>query len=345
MSANKNKILIVGDAHVRSELPYSSALPDGRRGEWEEVKKEIHKASEDCGAVVLLGDNFNARNNPSPVLKEFVEFLKGFGDKEVHILCGNHERHGKGTALDFLKSLNHGKWHVYLEPTETSVAGVHSMMIPFVTPSLLGVEDKENGIKKLIELIKPAKLAFAHHAISGSKVYNREMDFATDFFNEIVLPRSIMEKSFEKTFGGHVHEKQQVGEKILITGSLFTKNMGEHKKSVWTWEDGVVEEIPLPVRGIYQVEVDKTMALEEIPKNSIVKAYVRDRDIDIDTVKEHMSQFDASLVIEQYPNERAKTHFEGSSALDLSVEGLLKMYCIAKGLEYPEVKEGFDLIK
>jgi hypothetical protein len=64
----------------------------------------------------------------------------------------------------------------------------------------------------------------------------------------------------------------------------------------------------------------------------------------VELVKKTLERFDASIVIEHYPNEREKVHFE-TGALDVSIEGLLKMYSEARSLSYDDLKEGFELIK
>ena len=348
------KILILGDMHWTQQLPYGGSFKDGRKEEWSEVIKKIVDTAQTCDAVVQLGDFYHARHNHSMTIKDSVKFLKSLGDKEINILAGNHSRYGTNTALDFLKEIGNPNWHVHTEPTETSVAGVPSMMIPFMTPASLGVEDKESGAKKLIELIKPAKLAFTHHAISGSKVRKKSMNFETDFFNEIVLPKEDLEEKFDVIVGGHIHEKQWLSEKTLVAGSVFPKSIGEHEKSIWVMdtEGGKIEEVELPVRGIYKmiweedmiVTHDSMVPKKEIPKNSIVKCYVTNRGTNLNDVKEYLNNFDSHLIIEQYPSERAKTHFE-VGGLDLSVEGLLKLYSKAKELSYSDLKSGFDLIK
>lgn len=82
---------------------------------------------------------------------------------------------------------------------------------------------------------------------------------------------------------------------------------------------------------------------EEIPAYSIVKCYVTSRETKVEDVKKFLNQFDASIIIEQYPNERSKVHFE-SGSLDLSMDGLLKLYADAKKISYSDLKYGFDLI-
>jgi len=342
------RIEIIGDIHLKYELSYASAIKDGRRSEWEGVKRVIYNTSKNCDAIVLLGDCFNTKHNHSSVVREFVEILQNLGEKEVHILVGNHSRYGVSTALDFLKEIKHNNWHVYTEPTLTTIAGQEAMMIPFMTPALLGVETKEEGSKKIVDMFpkNAIPLAFMHHAISGSSFCG----FPVELMNEIVLPKKDIEQHFSHTFAGHIHSKQNIFPNIYVTGSIFTNEMGEHSKSIWVYEsDGTidvkVEEIPLPTRGIYKIIWEKrNIMTEEIPPNSIVKCYVTDRATNIEDVKKGLEVFDASIIIEQYQSERQKVHFE-SGVLDLSVDSLLKLYAEAKKVSYEDLKSGFELIK
>jgi DNA repair exonuclease SbcCD nuclease subunit len=344
-----SKILICGDLHQRFSLPYADCIPDGRKSEWESIKAKMVETSKDCQAVVFLGDFYNARHNHSTVLKDSIDFLRSFGDKEIHIIVGNHSRYGDSTALDFLKNIPHTNWFIYTEPMLTVVAGQEAFMIPFMTPSSLGAEDKEDGLKKLLAMFpkNAIPLAFVHHGITGSKIHGQVIDF----FNEIVLPQKKMEQHFSHIFGGHIHGKQNIFPSIYITGNVLTQEVGDHSKSIWTYEsngtiDVEIKEIPLPVRGIYKLEwsEDAEKIYGGIPKNSIVKCYVTTRGTNIELVKETLSRFDASIIVEQYLSERSKVHFE-DGGLDLSVESMLKKYAEAKKLSYADLSEGFELIK
>ena len=331
------KTLVIGDQHFRFELAYAHAFKDGRKAEWEAVKEQLHESAKNCDAVVLMGDCFNSRHNHSSVIREFIDFLKGFGDKEIHILAGNHERYGQATALDFLDRIKHPNWFVYLEPRTAVIAGYTAMMIPYMTPALLGVETKEQAQDKLLNL-PSADLCFLHHVIGGTK--------GSEFFNEIVLDKNILSKKYGMTFGGHIHSPERLSNNVIVTGNIFCQDLGEHDKKAWIWDDvtNTTLEIPLPTRGIYKMVWEAQDNKGAIPGYSIVKCYVTNRETNLDDVKKFLKLFDASIIVEQYENERRKTHFE-SGVLDLSIDSLLKMYAEARGVSHEDLKQGFELIK
>lgn len=337
------KILIVGDQHFRFELPYGTALPDGRRAEWEDVKRTIHQTAENCDEIVLLGDGFNARHNHSSVIHEFVDFLKGFKKKPVHILVGNHERYGAATALDFLKRMEVKNWMIYMYPTVGAFSsGLNFFMLPYMSPGLVQAANREEGVKKLLELFpkEHTTLAFIHHAITGELVYG----MLADLFNEIVIPHDILAERFDHVFAGHIHGYQEMEPNITVTGSIFSSAVEDNHKSIFIWEDGKIEKISLPVRGIYKI-LWGAGGWDHIPSASIVKCYVTNRENDIEEVKKYLQRFDASVLIEDYPNERQKAHFENNAALDLSIENLLKLYSEERSINYADLKSGFELIK
>jgi DNA repair exonuclease SbcCD nuclease subunit len=339
------KLLIVGDLHFRPELPYAAAFDDGRRGEWNKALETIHKASENADAVVLMGDNLNTRHNHSTVIREFVEFLKGFGDKDVHILIGNHERYGDSTALDFLERMEHAKWHVYSNPTQCNDLGdgTTATFIPFMTSWLAGgTGDFAEDATNFLDTLKPADVAFFHQGISGAVTHGTMVDL----FNELVFDAAKLEKLYSRVFSGHIHQHQELSPITTMTGSVFTMEVGDYTKFVYLYDSKAktTERIQLPVRGIYKL-VNEEHTDEKIPATSIVKCEITERDVyDIDNVKKVLSRFDASVLIEKYPSERKKIDIQGAS-IGLDLDSLLQMYAKAKDLSYNTLKEGLDLLK
>ena len=338
------KLLIVGDQHFRFELPMGQAFPDGRVKEWEGVKDEIHRLAKDVDAVVLLGDNLNSRHNHSGVINEFVTFLKRFGDKPIHILTGNHERYGKNTALDFLQKLNMPNWRVYTH-VEAGVAlgDVKATFIPYTTPPMVGALDNEEGANIVLEQAGRGDIVFAHHAVKGAK--------NAEFFNEIVLNRDELEKNFKLIFTGHLHHSEVLSKQTVVAGSVFTHEVGEEEKFVWTVDtsDMTYTKHNLPVRGIFKLfcgENDNWLyeGQAKIPAHSIVRAVVTSRSVSLKEVEFILEKFDASMIVEQYPNEREKTHFT-NKVLDLSVDNLLKIFAQNKKLDYNVLKGGFELLQ
>lgn len=341
------RVLVVGDQHFRHELSYGASFSDGRRAEWRAILDKIHDTAKDVDAVVLLGDNLNSRHNHSSVVRDFVGFIKGFGDKEIHILSGNHERYGDDTALDFLERAELPNVHVYTTPRYGYVKGHKAFFLPYVTSNMMGVKTKHETHDEVMALMQDrAEFLFLHHGILGSIWDGGKVE---EGFNEPVFKQDELEQRFDRIFGGHIHAPMKLSDKTVVAGSIFTTEVGETEKYVWVidTDKNDIERINLPVRGIYKITVKQATSYAYIPKGSIVKAIVTDpffKD-SIHHVREILSHVDAVLIIEQYPDtRRPKVHFE-EGALDLSFDALLKEYSDMKGLNYNDLKDAYSIIE
>ena len=336
------KILIIGDQHHRSELPYSSLIEDGRVSEWKYAKEFMYEQSVGCDAVVLLGDNLNSRNNSSSVLNDFVEFLKGFNGVPIHCISGNHERSGNTTAIDFLGKLNIPNISIYTEPTNATIGDLKVSFLPYMTPGSLGVSTLEEATNKVVDSVNDGYALFHHHIMEGTKLAGADLSE----MNEIVLPTAKLEKKFDLIIGGHIHKSDFLTDKSLITGSVITQEIGEHEKFIFMLDTrvGTPQAIKLPLRGIYKVIWEELPVNHKIPSNSIVKIYVQSRDTDIERVKQFSKLFDASMIIEQYPNDREKVNIEETS-IDTNIESLICVYAKAKNIDEKDLLDGLNLIK
>lgn len=337
-----SKICIIGDAHFRATLPYSSYFEDGRKAEWDIMLSKIYEVAEGCDVVVQMGDLLNLKNNPSIVIDDVVKFLKGFGETPVHIIRGNHCMQGEKSALDFLKSTEYPTWHVYTEIVNNVKLGdVTASFVPYLTPSMVGAKDKEEGVGKAIEALLPADIMFAHQAISGASIQGQMVDM----FNEIVFPLEEIEEKYGRIFAGHVHSPQELSNKTTVTGNIFPAEVGEDKKYIFVYdtETKLTEKIELPVRGVYKLTLPGAN-FGLIPVHSIVKCYITDRSVDVEAIRDSMSMFDASIIVEKYPSEREKMHFD-QGALDLSLDNILKVYAEAKNVDYEALQRGMGMLK
>lgn len=340
-----NKIGIIGDLHLRENLGYADYIKDRRWQEKEGILTSIVTNLKDCDKIVLMGDSLNGRNNPSQIIKEFVTFLKRFGNKDVYILSGNHEKLADGrSAIDFLKELKIRNWHIITN----EVTIIDDMVFcPYFSRQELGAKTNDEATEKLMKMLSgknkhTEKMLFVHHSISKTKVTG---NITTDFFNEIVLPREKLEGEYKFVCAGHIHKPSQEG-KVLVTGSIFNNEVGEHQKYIWKYDEGTIEEIALPGRGIYKIEND-AKAIEEVAPGNIIKFILTEKksDEEIVEIKKTLNTVaDAHLFLERYPAKRGKVNMEGMM-LDFAPEAMLEMYAKERKVDLKKLKKAYNLIK
>lgn len=340
---NNNLIGVIGDTHLRDYLSYNEHIADGRVAEKQKVFDFIVKELSDCKHIVFLGDFFHMKNNSSEVCRQAVEFLERFGMKDVYIIVGNHEKKGNGkTAIDFLGEVTKPNWHIFTKPASLSIKnGTEDLKLDFVPYMLnheMEVETCEEASEKIVGLLGGGDIVFAHHAISGT-TFN---GIKTESLKEVVLSKEELEKKYKMIIAGHIHESQQV-DKVTVAGSVFTEIVGEVEKFIWKINENLeIEKFKVPGREIHKIENPTDKQIQAIKEDSIVKVIVTDKSIDIPELKKKLERFDASLVIENYKNERKKAHVEG--AFDFSIESLLELYAKEKEVDYQLLLKGLELI-
>lgn len=340
------KMLIVGDQHFRFEIPYENTIEDKRAKEKESVISTIHKASSDCDYVVLLGDNLNTRHNHSHVLKEFISFLNGFGDKNIYILVGNHERYGESTALDFLKEINIKNITIIDSgPEKYTIDGKECVFVPYMSPHIMNVDSVQEASEKLTEKLPDGDIAFFHQFIT----LHDSVERSQEMYNEIVLDGNMLSEKYTEVFDGHIHKPSDILPNVHIVGSVFTHEVMETEKSIMKVTISekndvfVTEVIKLPVRPIFKIH-DDISALEELPDYSIVK-YISGENtkksgIDIN---EKMDRFDGKIIISDNKNTREVSKKIGD--VDLSFDNLIKLYAETNGIEEDKLKTAINIIE
>ena len=341
---------VTSDFHLKDDLAYADYVKDRRIPEKKEILDFIIKEFKDCHTIVLCGDQFNKRNNPSEIVKEFVEFIERFGDKNMIILAGNHEKFGTGkSAIDFLKEIK-GKdnWTIctkeILNIDMGLITKIRITLVPYTTNTELGVKDNKEGAKKIMKRLDGGDIIFVHHAISNISLGPGQ---STNLFNEIVLPKNELEKRYKLVVGSHIHKPQEDKNTIII-GSVFNNEVGETQKYIWKIDEKTlkVEKIALPGRGVYGLENPTIKDLDKIGKHNIVKATFTDSKYknNLDELKQELRKFDAHILLEQYPHERKKLHFE-EGMLEFSVEQLLDLYAKTKKVDSNKLKRAWELVK
>jgi len=345
---NLQLIGIVGDQHLRSALAYADYIADKRAAEQQKVLDTIVESLKDCNPIVFMGDQLHGKNNPSSVIKTFVSFIEKFKDKTLYFLVGNHETFSDGTtAIDFIEEIKDKPWYVI-----KGISMINNMVFcPYIDKAELNLTDNGKAAKKLLSQLTSPKLKlnsksmlFIHQAISNSPTTSGS---TADLFNEIVLPRTELEKHYGFIAGGHIHQHYYKG-KTLVAGSVFTNEAGETEKNVWKLNPQTLKavSVPLPVMPIYSLTDPDIAALKNLSENAIVKTVFTKKQSkdDVEAIKRKLRKFSAFILIEQYPRKRSKIHFD-EGMLEFSVEQLLEMYAKARKIDLKQLLFAYDLIK
>jgi len=337
-----SKIICIGDVHIKDHLSYSNHIEDKREGEKKEIIDFILRSSEDCDHIVFMGDFFNSKNNSSEANRFATEFIESFGDKDIYIISGNHEKKGDGsTAIDYLAEVRKPNWHIMTHQTSIDLDGLKIDFLPYILNSEIGAETTEIATQMILDNLDGGDIIFAHHCISGTTFHGVK----TEDLSEVVLDQKKLAEKYKLIVAGHIHSPQQY-ENVLITGSLFTSEVGETEKFIWKIEsdDMSIEKIKVPAREIHKITDPSNQNLSSIPDSSIVKVIVTKKTAYIEKIKELLSRFDAYLLIEDYPSERKRAHIE-EGAFDFEIESLLKLYAEAKSVDYEKLLKGLQIIK
>lgn len=334
------KTLIVGDLHLKEKLGYADYISDGRVAEKKKVLDFIFNLSKDCDRVVFMGDQLNSRNNPSEVIREFIQFIERF-KQDIFIIAGNHEKVGDGkSAIDFLKEIKNKKWHIVTNEVYTHEGDV---FCPYFYKGELDCNNFKEATEKLLTMLPKGKNLFMHHAVSGYNFKN----INTDNLNEIVLPKKELSSRYGKIICGHIHiPSNKPKDKVLYSGSIFTNEVNEGEKFIYIMDDDKVEEHKIPVREIVKLENPTLAEVSKYKKGTILKVVLSEKvtEEELSAYKEVLSCFDGSVLVEDFKTERKIIKFVDGE-LDLDVMTLMRVYAKEKRIDFEKLKTGYELIK
>lgn len=333
---------VVSDMHLKEERGYADCVSDRREGEKDKVLDKIVATFSGCDAVVLLGDMLNSRNNASSVIREYVEFLERLGDKKLYILAGNHEKFADGrTAIDFLRELK-GKsnWKII---TEGPVRHGKLTFLPYMHRAELGLSDWGVATEEVVRRLDGTggDILFAHHAITGTVT---QADEKVDLFNEVVLPRTALEK-FKLIVGGHIHRYQADGN-VHVVGSVFVDEVDEDPKYVLLIDEETLKVSKRKLPGRQIVRLTNPTGDEPIShKGTIVRAvFDKKRSSEkMDEIREWLGKFDGYVLVESYAKPRkGAVQVEGFERLPM--KKMLEEYAKVKKVNLQKLLEAWDIV-
>ena len=252
-----------------------------------------------------------------------------------------HEKTGDGkSALDFLKEISNKKWRII---TNEILEEGGDVFCPYFYKGELGCETHEEASEKLLGMLPTGRNLFIHHAISGSKLKG----IMTDELNEVVLKREVIIPKYNNIICGHIHSPhKKAKDKVVYAGSVFTNEVGEEEKFVYTMEDGVITPHKLPCRSIVKLENPTAKEIEKYDSNSILKIILSNKvtEEELIAMKGLLSPFDGSILVEDYKTERKIIKF-ADGELDLNISNLIDIYAKEKKIDAGKLKAGYELIK
>lgn len=337
------KILVIGDIHLKEHLGYSDYIPDGRVGEKKQILDFIVEKGKECDSIVFLGDQFHLKNNPSEVIREFIEFVERFENKKIYILAGNHEKLGDGkSAIDFMKEVNKPNWHIITN----SIKSYDNMVFcPFFYKGELKCKNNRTASTKLNKALleMDGNILFAHHAISDMSFNGME----TNSLQEPILSKKQIEKKYHTIFVGHIHVPS-INKRTIVAGSIFNNEMGEDGKKIYTLDtkDDKIEIIDLPGRKIIKMENPTEEDVQMLTKGEIVKIIFTKqvkRNVILRLMEILPTVCEAYLIVEKYRNEREKSHLD--DVVGMPIEELLRIYAKDKKVDEQKLIRGFEMIR
>ncbi|MCR8487185.1 MAG: exonuclease SbcCD subunit D [Crenarchaeota archaeon] len=239
------KILHTADFHLGARI-INFLPPSANEKRREDFYKNMFSIAEyaiknKIDIVLISGDIFN---RPDPASRDFVEFSKFVGELtgagiKVVVIAGNHDVPKTSGARSTIESLTEAKlpnfYYFKLIPKEPLVIDANGrekvgiVPIPYINPRYAQEVGEEYSslighyIRDLVErpIMKNVdyKILMAHLTISEAKFTKIPIVYSDP--NEPKVKREdLHEKHFDYIALGHVHQPQEIGEKIYYAGSI-----------------------------------------------------------------------------------------------------------------------------
>jgi len=326
------KIVILGDTHFGCGYSMGKTMPytrlNSRLIDYSNTFDYVvdYMVENEIFHLILTGDIFEYRRPQAVEVSLFSEKIRRLEEKNIytHIVIGNHDliREHRATTVDVLRKFDLPKTFVYSDIGSIACTdGLNTLNLiffPYRTKYMLDCDTDEEAISRLTNRLqyelrgvsnKGPKILVGHFMLQKTKIGDAPIDGGAD---EVVLPPEMFNE-LDAVVMGHIHPHQIIQRDPLITyvGSMERKNFGDSDikkyflvvdldKNNFTFH---FEQ--LPVRNLYDITIDQTLALSGKEAIEQSKQYLEEYN-----TKHKLA--DSIVRITIYLNSKALFEFDGS---------------------------------
>jgi len=217
------KALLFSDLHIHSHKDRTERL----RNCIDTLRWVFRQAAENqCEYVFFLGDLFHEREKIDVLnyLRTFECFLENEGDFQVYLLVGNHDTyHKERWDVNSVRPLSAIRWVEVIQcPLSIHLGGRKIDWLPHTENPMKALDEfKEQGVGDIL---------LGHLAVHGAIAnlfYGTRSDVIVEYDNDLVFLDAQVFDPWTRTFLGHYHGAQKLGEKVEYVGSPLQLSFGE----------------------------------------------------------------------------------------------------------------------
>jgi DNA repair exonuclease SbcCD nuclease subunit len=294
------KVVVLGDTHFGGGYalgkPHPSLKVNSRLIDFSNTFDYVidHMINNNIKKLIITGDIFEHRK---PQVYELAIFSEKVGrlrslNIDVHIIIGNHDliKEYKSTTVDALKELNLSNVYIYSDIGSASFDDLSFVFMPFYNKHMLNTDTNEEAVLKIKERVNfeykkltGYKVIIGHSVIQGTRLGNMLLDGNA---GEVIMPLNMF-NDFDGAVMGHVHPHQLIQRAdpmIAYIGSMEKKDFSDSGLNKYfliidTESKPIFKFEPLPVRELYDVEIDKSDIENSDDLTSEVNRYITDFNI------------------------------------------------------------------
>lgn len=333
------RIMLFGDAHFceRSSIinkfgsKYSVRLENQiQTFNW--IKEQTIKNN--CEMIIGLGDFFDKSQLSDIEITAAKEI--DFAAVPIALLTGNHESSTQSLMYSSTKLLETPNTMIISEPYSFVVGETEICLLPYITEA-----DRKNLSEYFLERKAAKRVILSHNDIKGIN-YGPVVSAAGFEIEDI-------ETSCDLYINGHIHNAQQITDKIynigVVTGQNFSENAFKHSHNVIILDTETLElkfiENPYAF-NFYKIEIseEKDISILENLKSNAVCSIKCDSGLVEKTRQKIASLGSRILESRLIITKKYAENSESSEELDLSVDHLARFIeCCRSTIENTKILE------